>query len=132
MRTSPLAAAFLAVLGALPPSVSAQDVEAAAVGARLFQTKCAACHSLDVSRIGPRLHGVLGRKVASVDGFAYTDALRKLGGRWDARRLEAWLRDPQAVAPGTAMGFSLASPADRKAVIRYLASTASPQRATKR
>ena len=136
MRTSPLPAtcamALLAVLGALPPSVAAQVVGEAGAGATLFETRCAACHSLDTSRVGPMLRGVVGRKVASVAGYAYSDALRRVNGRWDARRLEMWLRDPQAVAPGTAMAFSLSSAADRQAVIHYLSSMPSPVDAVKR
>ena len=136
MRISPLplagTTALLAVLGALPPSLAAQVVQGASTGATLFETRCAACHSLDASRVGPMLRGVLGRDVASVAGYPYSGALKRVKGRWDARRLEMWLRDPQSVAPGTAMAFSLASAADRQAVIHYLASTSSPTDAVKR
>jgi cytochrome c len=68
------------------------------------------------------LRGVLGRKVASVAGYEYSDALRRVNGRWDAPRLERWLRDPQTVAPGTRMAFSVPSATDRSEVVRYLAS----------
>jgi cytochrome c len=72
------------------------------------------------------LRAVVGRKVASVAGYEYSDALERVKGRWDAQRLQMWLRDPQSVAPGTKMAFSLASATDRDAVIRYLGSTALP------
>lgn len=78
------------------------------------------------------LRGVVGRKVASVPGYEYSDALKRVSGRWDARRLEKWLRDPQSVAPGARMAFSLASASDREAVIQYLASTSSATGAPKR
>jgi cytochrome c len=123
---------LLASLGAVPLSASAQGVQAAAAGATLFESRCAACHSLDASRVGPMLRGVAGRNVASVDGYEYSAALKRVKGRWDARRLEMWLRDPQSVAPGTKMAFSLASATDRNAVIQYLASTSGPSGATKR
>jgi cytochrome c len=56
--------------------------------------------------MGPDLFGLLDRKVASADNYgAYTPALRKLGGKWNEQRLDAFLRDPQAVAPGTSMVF---------------------------
>jgi cytochrome c len=72
--------------------------------------------------VGPLLRGVVGRKVASVAGYQYSDALKGVNGRWDARRLEMWLRDPQSIAPGTKMAFSLPSATERRAVTRYLAS----------
>jgi cytochrome c len=78
------------------------------------------------------LRGVVGRKVATVGGYDYSDALKHVSGRWNARRLQAWLQDPQSVAPGTKMAFSLATASDRDAVIQYLSSTSSPPGAAKR
>ena len=123
---------LLASLGAVPMSASAEGVQGAGAGATLFESRCAACHSLDASRVGPMLRGVVGRNVASVAGYEYSDALKRVKGRWDAPRLERWLRDPQSVAPGTKMAFSLDSASDRHAVIQYLASTSGPSGATKR
>src|SRR3954465_6845993 len=118
-----IALAFLASLGALPVSVSAQGMQVPDAGKALFESRCSACHSLDASRVGPLLRGVVGRKVASVAGYGYSDAIKRVNGRWDTRRLEMWLQDPQSVAPGTKMSFSLPSASDRAAVIQYLAST---------
>jgi cytochrome c len=135
-RKSLLAASILALLaslGALPLSVSAQGVQAATgPGATFFESRCVACHSLDANRVGPMLRGVVGRKVASVPGYEYSEALKRVSGRWDAQRLEMWLTDPQSVAPGTKMAFSLASATDRAAVIQYLDSTSVPSGAAKR
>ena len=124
--------ALLASLGTLPLPASAEGVQGAGPGATLFGSTCMACHSIDASRVGPMLRGVVGRKVASVAGYEYSDALKRVRGRWDARRLEQWLTDPQSVAPGTRMAFSLASATDRAAVIQYLASTSVPPGAAKR
>ena len=118
-----IAIALLASLGAVPVSVSAQSMPGSDAGKVLFESKCAACHSLDASRVGPLLRSVVGRKVASVAGYEYSDALRHVNGRWDSRRLEMWLQDPQSIAPGTKMAFSLPSATERSAVVRYLAST---------
>jgi cytochrome c len=126
-----IATTFLVCIGVVPVSVSAQSMQGSDAGKALFETRCAACHSLDASRVGPLLRGVVGRKVASVAGYEYSDALRRVNGRWDTRRLEVWLRDPQAVAPGTKMAFSLPSATDRSAVIQYLASTSAPAGAVK-
>jgi len=127
-----IAIGFLASLGAVPGPVLAQSMQVPDPGKVLFDSRCAACHSLDASRVGPLLRGVVGRKVASVAGYDYSDALKRVNGRWDARRLQMWLQDPQSVAPGAKMAFSLPSDSDRIAVIQYLASTSAPTGAVKR
>lgn len=124
--------AFLASLSAVPASVSAQSMQGLDAGKALFESRCLACHSLDTSRVGPLLRSVVGRKVASVAGYEYSDALKRVNGRWDTRRLQTWLQDPQSVAPGTRMAFSVPSATERSAVIRYLASISTPAGAVKR
>ena len=95
----------------------------ASKGESVFK-KCTACHKVDGNNAtGPHLNGVVGRAVASVDGFAYSDAVKKLGGDWTPDRLDSWLTDPKAYAPGTKMGFAgLPKVEDRANVIAYLAS----------
>jgi cytochrome c len=126
-----IAMVFLESLAAVPVSASAQSMQGPDAGKAVFESRCAACHSLDASRVGPLLRGVVGRKVASVDRYEYSDALKGVKGRWDTRRLEMWLQDPQSVAPGTKMAFSLPSPTDRNAVIQYLAASSAPAGAAK-
>jgi glucose/arabinose dehydrogenase/cytochrome c2 len=78
-------------------------------GAGQFGTLCSGCHQIVdgvAHRIGPDLYGVLGRKIAGAAGFDdYSPALQQLGGVWNRERLDAFLRDPQAAAPGTSMAF---------------------------
>jgi cytochrome c len=124
-------ALLLASFGLVSSSTWAQGVPTAAAGATLFHSTCMACHSLDANRIGPMLRGVVGRKVASAAGYEYSDALKRVNGRWDAPRLEKWLQDPQSVATGTKMAFSLPSAADRKAVFQFLASSGAATGAAK-
>ena len=95
-------------------------------GAIVFGTQCSGCHlSVDgmTHRIGPDLWGVVDRPVASASEFdAYSAALRKMGGAWTRERLDAFLRDPQAVAPGTSMAFAgMKDDAERDALIEHLA-----------
>ena len=69
---------------------------------------CKVCHNFDKgggTLIGPDLYGVVGRKIASVEGFNYTPALKAHEGDWTYENLDAWLTNPQAFAPGTAMAF---------------------------
>ncbi len=89
-------------------------------GRDLFLRRCSGCHDPDLSKEGPRLRGVFGRKAASASGFAYSDPMKKLDFRWDDATLDRWLSDPAAIAPGTDMEFRLTDAEERKAVIAYL------------
>jgi cytochrome c2 len=85
---------------------------------------CSQCHALPGE--GPRLtepslQGIVGRKVASLPGFEYSDALKRVGGRWDEQRLDAFLRSPSEFAPGTIMSFpGIADSARRHALVTML------------
>ena len=108
------------VAGSGPASTDSAQV---ARGKRLF-LRCASCHEAadaSIAKTGPVLGGVVGRRVASVPGYAYSPALARLAFDWDAAHLDLWLERPSAVAPGTTMAFEgFASQADRQAVIAYL------------
>jgi len=74
----------------------------------------------------------VGRAVASVPGFDYSPALRALGGVWDRARLDRWLADPKAYAPGTLMDMGgVRNAADRKIVLDYLETLAPGKQAAK-
>jgi cytochrome c len=92
-------------------------------GAAMFQ-QCAACHAVARGRhlTGPSLAGVVGRKAGSAEGFTrYSDALKQSGLVWDDETLDAWLENPQQVAPGTSMTFpGLPNARHRADVIAYL------------
>ena len=93
-----------------------------AKGAEVFK-KCAACHTINAggpNGIGPNLHGTLGKGVAAGQ-FAYSDALKAVGGNWDFDKMNAWLTSPRKFAPGTKMTFAgLGDPKERADVIAYL------------
>jgi len=96
----------------------------AAKGEDVFK-KCAACHNADkggANALGPNLYGVVGEAAATGrGGFAFSDALKSKGGKWDFDSLNAWLTSPKAYAPGTKMTFAgLSNPQDRANVIAYL------------
>jgi cytochrome c len=91
-------------------------------GKGVFTRRCTGCHALDSNKEGPRLRGVYGRKAASVPGFGYSEALRKTTIVWNDATLGRWLRDPDAMVPGTDMAFHVADAEERKAVIAYLKS----------
>lgn len=95
-------------------------------GEKLFR-RCGACHKLEDGRngAGPHLHGIIGRDIASVDGFTYSDALKGLDGAWTVEQLSAWVANPREFAPGNRMGFpGLKDEQDRANLIGYLQSAA--------
>lgn len=86
--------------------------------------QCISCHSVKpgVNGVGPSLHGIVGRKAASVVGYAYSDPLKNAGLTWDDASLDKWLAAPMTMVPGTKMVFpGMTDAARRKAVIDYLA-----------
>lgn len=89
-------------------------------GQQLYQQQCIACHSVEVSLAGPAHRGVFGRKAGSVADFAYSPALRKLKLTWNARNLDRWLANPEQVAPGQQMAYSVKNPQERADLIAYL------------
>jgi cytochrome c len=95
----------------------------AATGQDVFNDKCGDCHTVDPpSGTAPALKGVVGRKIASLTDFQYSDALKAKGGTWDEAALDAFIANPKAFSPGTQMTAGAADPADRKAIIDYLKS----------
>ena len=85
-----------------------------------------ACHNFEeggAAKIGPPLWGVIGRDIASVEGFSYSDALAGKEGAWDYQNLDAFLSEPRGWAPGTKMAFAgLKKPEERADIILYLRS----------
>jgi cytochrome c len=116
----------LVAAGVVATSASAQPAGSAAAGKALYEAKCGGCHSVEANRIGPRHRDVVGRKVGSLPAYDYSDALKKLGGVWTPARLDTWLRNPQAMAPGAKMFLSVPDPQQRHDIIAYLASVSKP------
>ncbi|MDX2287390.1 MAG: cytochrome c family protein [Hyphomicrobiaceae bacterium] len=86
--------------------------------------KCAACHSVDqggANKLGPNLWGIVGRPVAAVEGFGYSDSLKGKGGAWTLDQLAGFLHNPKAYAAGTKMVFAgLPAESDLANVLAYL------------
>lgn len=83
--------------------------------------RCLACHAFAYDRTGPRHCGLFGRRAGSVQGFAYSDAMRRSNLVWDARTLDRFLANPLKTVPGTAMGYAgIADRQERADLIAYL------------
>jgi cytochrome c len=104
--------------------VAALVAEADPAGGEAVFKRCNACHKLDgTNAVGPHLDGVVGRDIASVEGFGYSDALTGLEGAWTPENIFAFIGSPKQYAPGTSMSFAgLPKPEDRADVIAYLES----------
>lgn len=85
---------------------------------------CSECHSFTVGdhARSPSLATIYGDRIASTTYEDYSDALRSRDGRWTREQLLAFLADPQAFAPGTAMPrFEFHDDETRRALVSYLA-----------
>lgn len=111
-------------VGALPALADGD----AAKGEKAFR-KCAICHAVDAgapNKAGPNLHDIVGRKTASLEGFTYSDAMKKLGDEghvWTPEEIERFITDPKAMVPGTKMAFAgVKKPEERADIAAYLQS----------
>lgn len=122
-----MSAGAAVLVGAAGLLVAALAVDAdPARGERVFQ-RCLACHSVvagEHTPPGPNLRGVLGRRAGTLPGFQFSPAMTRAGADglvWTRTTLDAYLADPEAYVPGTAMAMPpLTAPADRRDVIDLL------------
>jgi cytochrome c len=108
---------------AMALSISAANAADIKKGQKVFK-KCKACHTLKAggkNKIGPNLHGIVGSKAASVEGFKYSAAMKASGIVWDAATLDKFLTKPRKLVPKTKMAFAgLRKQPQRDNLIAYL------------
>ncbi len=98
----------------------------AAHGKTIFQHTCANCHSpeIGVNKVGPSLFDIVGRSIAIVPDYGYSETLRDRKTEWqvwDEAALNVYLRNPRDAVHGVKMFFKgLPEPSDRADVIAYL------------
>lgn len=107
-------------------TVAAQAADGDAAAGKTVFNVCKACHTIEAggpNRVGPNLHGIVGRKAGTHDGFSYSAAMKEAGFTWDEAKLNEYLKDPKATVPGNKMAFAgIKDDAKRANLIAYLAS----------
>lgn len=96
-------------------------------GAEVYKA-CVACHTLspdEGNRAGPTLHGIFGRKIATLPGYQFSDALKKMDIVWTPETVAKLFEvGPMAYTPGTKMPEQkISTEEDRKALIEFLLKT---------
>ena len=99
-------------------------------GAEIFRA-CVACHTLgaeQANRAGPTLAGVFGRRIATLPGYNFSKALKRLDIVWTQATVSRLFEiGPSAYTPGTKMPEQrIGSEQDRAALVKFL------ERATRR
>ena len=99
-------------------------------GADVFRA-CVACHTLDAdqpNRAGPTLANLFGRRIATLPGYNFSEALKRLDIVWSPETVSRLFEiGPSAFTPGTKMPEQrVGSEQDRAALVKFL------ERATKK
>jgi cytochrome c len=93
-------------------------------GAAVFRA-CVACHTLapdEGNKAGPSLHHIFGRRIASLPGYRYSQALKDMDIVWTPETVSKMFEvGPMKYTPGTKMPEQkIGSAADRKALMQFL------------
>jgi cytochrome c len=115
----------LSLVISLSPAVAEQEAGAAEPDGQVeYNNNCRTCHSMKAgdNRLGPTLHGVVGRKAGSVEGFQFSSSMKSSGITWDEATLDKFITNPDSVVSGNGMkpftGISNAE--DRGKIIGFL------------
>jgi cytochrome c len=118
------------VAPSIPKPATATITETKDRGAKVFRA-CAVCHGLtaaDTHLAGPTLHQIMGRRIASLNGYDYSGPLAKLDITWTPETIARLFEvGPAVYTPGTKMPEQrLTDPDDRRALVEWLARVTLP------
>jgi cytochrome c len=100
-------------------------------GAEVYRA-CVACHTLNAAdgvRAGPTLAGIFGRRIATLPGYNFSEALKKLDIVWTPETVSKLFEvGPMAYTPGTKMPEQqIGSAEERAALMTFLEKTTNGQ-----
>ena len=118
----------------MPQPILAMIAAADAAKGEKIAKACAACHTFTKggpNGVGPNLYGVIGGPKDHAAGFAYSGALKEVGGAtWTYTELNKFLWKPKAYAKDTKMSYAgLKKPEDRAALLAWLRTQADSPKA---
>jgi cytochrome c len=97
-----------------------------------FARKCSVCHTLtpdNANRAGPTLHGIFGRRIATLAGYPFSAPLKTLDIVWTADTISKLFElGPDVVTPGSKMPLQkMTDASDRDALIAFLQVATKPE-----
>ena len=128
-------AAFAAAFACLSSAAWAQDAvlsklaTADLVAGQTVANQCKSCHTFEkdgAKKSGPSLWGIVNRVAGSIEGFAYSDAMKAkhdAGDAWTYAALDAFLLAPRDAVPGTRMYFKGVADETDLSVVRTFGSS---------
>jgi cytochrome c len=94
-------------------------------GEQAFNNACRTCHVVREgdNRLGPNLHRIVGRKAGSLEGYAFSSAMKETDFVWNEEKLDRFIANPDEVVAGNNMKpyGGLASSEDRRKIVTFLA-----------
>jgi cytochrome c len=102
-----------------------------AQGETQFARKCSICHTLTpdgANRAGPTLHCLFGRRIGTLPGYPYSDALKRLDIVWTEETISRLFEiGPDEFTPGSKMPLQkMTDKAQRDALIAFLKIATAP------
>lgn len=111
---------------ALSPLFCGAAFAADETGKGVFNNNCRTCHSWKEgdNRLGPNLHGIVGRKAGSAAGFSYSEPMKSSDITWDEGSLDKFISNPDSVVPNNKMKpfTGIADATTRQQIIEFLKS----------
>ncbi len=102
------------------PKAYADD---ASDGRNLFIARCLGCHAFACNKIGPRLAGLFGRPVGTVEDYGfYSQGLKDADFVWADKSLDTFFTDPAKIFPKSVMARNgkIEDAAQRRQIIAFL------------